>query len=1061
MIRKYLKRLMISGLILQFVSLANISAQYSEIPHGISVDFGEHRVELAVEKKTAFRLSIVNADGTSVKPGIFIDDSDTVSATYLVIAAPPFFGIETDYGKLICNTQTKRWSFNNSFGEILIADAAFTVSENSQTISLGQSEKTILYGSGNHATKELTKTFSNSSIDNGRSDMPYYWNSIGYCALGITSDDNLPARWAQKTSSVEWQFPGNSASLYIWPAKTLYEASKGLTEITGKPKIPPKWSFGFMQSRWGWENRSYIENVLDKFRNDNLPVDAFIYDYEWYTPTWDDFPSFGSPGFNDFGFNSNLFPEPASQIAEYQDRGVKFVGIRKPRLGNSVSLETARSNGWLKFPDTQSRDLDFSIDTLRKWYAEQNKPLLDMGIDAWWNDEGESYYNLYYWWNKAQYDLLEEARPNARHFTINRAFTAGNQKFGYCAWNGDITSTWNSLQNTPADLLNWGLSGMCYGSCDIGGFDGKPTPEMMVRWFQAGVFFPIMRSHSTVSVTPHFPWLWGDYEKSVIREALNLRYRLVPYLYSLGHEAYHTGAPIMRPLVMEFPDDANLYNITDEWLLGKGLLVAPILVPGGSRTVYLPDDLWYDYQTGGLIQGPSTFSVNKTLAQIPIYVRAGTILPLGPVVQHTGQLIATPLEIQIFPGNDGVFTFTEDDGATYNYTKGDVRTTVYTWTDSTHTLSWKVTGTYTDEQVFTTIKAIVGKESQTAELGTEGSLTFNNVLLPHFSPKPGNYNSSVNVSISSGVEGTIYYTSDGTTPTKQSTIYSGSVRVPDDSTITIKAFVVSEEGEYPVTTAVYSVSACQGKGLLQLEKWGNLDESVDVGSIPVNTQPDFKSFISDVFEIAANTGQSHYGLRVSGLLTVPETGYYTFYIAGDDNAVLSLSTDDKPANLKKIAEITEWTNPREWYKYASQKSEQIFLEACRTYAIEALLKQAGGGDNLSVRWHTPSGADEVIPCKWLSPNNAQADIHAINSQQQPVNIYPNPAGESVLIHLQAPDGVKTATTITNIQGRVVYKSMSEGESKYQVNLSGLKGGVYLINMCNPEINVSHKLIVTN
>jgi alpha-glucosidase len=317
-----------------------------------------------------------------------------------------------------------------------------------------------------------------------------------------------------------------------------------------------------------------------------------------------------------------------------------------------------------------------------------------------------------------------KVKPNERHFSINRSFSPGNQRLGYCTWNGDIPSTWQALRETPADLLNYGLAGMNYGSCDIGGFMGTPTKENLVRWFQAGVFFPIMRAHSNLFTTPRFPWLWEADGEAAIRKALNLRYRLIPFLYSLGHEAYNTGSPMMRPLIMEFQNDSAVANLTDEWLLGRGLLAAPVLDSGGTRSVYLPNDSWYDFNSGNAIQGPAKFQVTKGLDEIPVYVRAGTILPLGPVVQHTGQKSPEPLEIRIYPGHNSSFTMTEDDGHTYNYTKGLVRQTTYTWNDAAKKLSWKVSGSYTGSNVFNTIRIVLGSASKTATIGKEGSEQF-------------------------------------------------------------------------------------------------------------------------------------------------------------------------------------------------------------------------------------------------------------------------------------------------------------------------------------------------
>jgi alpha-glucosidase len=175
---------------------------------------------------------------------------------------------------------------------------------------------------------------------------------------------------------------------------------------------------------------------------------------------------------------------------------------------------------------------------------------------------------------------------------------------------------------------------------------------------------------------------------------------------------------------MEFSADTTVANMTDEWLVGKGLLAAPVLNAGGTRKIYFPDDIWYDYYSGDTIQGPKTISVNKALDDIPVYVRAGTILPVGPVIQYSEQTSDTPLEIHIYPGKNGSFKMVEDDGVSYNYTKGDKRTTTYNWNDGAKTLSWEVSGHYSGKNVYKTIKAVLGKEEKVATIGKKGIVIF-------------------------------------------------------------------------------------------------------------------------------------------------------------------------------------------------------------------------------------------------------------------------------------------------------------------------------------------------
>jgi alpha-glucosidase len=710
--------------VLQSAAIFTANAQITKIPNGIVVKVEGRQVGLLAVKDAAFCLSLNDSIAPSTIKSVFIDESNNTITPYTVISAPPSYGIKTSYGKLMINTKTHTWSLYDAAGRVLIRDGAYVATDT--TIQITHSVAGLLYGSGNRSSA-LEKNQSSSGVGNGNAGIPYFWNSAGYSAFSVSANDNKPATWnrAKDKTALTWTFTGKSANLYLWPAKSMYDGASGYVKLTGRPKLPPRWAFGYLQSKWGWNDSTYVADVATKFRTHKLPVDAFIFDFEWYTTTPDySVKKEGKEGFTDFTFNPKVFPSPAKQIAALESQGIKFIGIRKPRLGNAALLDTVRKNGWLNNPKSDSRDLNFSNADLRKWFEEKTRPMLKTGVDAWWDDEGESYYTCYYWWNTAQRDLLASARPNYRHFTINRAFSPGNQRFGYCTWSGDIPSTWPSLVNVPADLLNFSLAGMYYGSCDIGGFQGTPTKEMLVRWFQAGVFLPIMRSHSNIGTTARFPFLWGDDGEAAIRKALDLRYQLLPYIYSLGHEAYNTGAPIMRPLVMEFPADTTVANMTDEWLVGKGLLAAPVLNAGGKRNVYLPKDTWYNYYTGDVIRGPKTISIDKALDEIPVYVRAGTILPVGPVIQYSEQTSAAPLEIHIYPGKNGSFKMVEDDGVSYNYTKNDTRTTAYYWNDKTKTLTWKVSGPYSGKNVYKIIKAVLGKEEKIVLIGKKGSVIF-------------------------------------------------------------------------------------------------------------------------------------------------------------------------------------------------------------------------------------------------------------------------------------------------------------------------------------------------
>jgi len=374
--------------------------------------------------------------------------------------------------------------------------------------------------------------------------------------------------------------------------------------------------------------------------------------------------------------------------------------------------------------------LDYSKAEVRDWYAKQMEPLIKAGIDGWWNDEGEQSYTTYTYWNQSEAQALAQVNPKGRLWTFNRAFQPGMQRYGAAAWTGDIQSNWRALADSPTRLLNWSLAGMYYGACDIGGFMGTDTPELLTRWMEAGVFFPVMRSHSVNRVQPRFPWLYGEPAEAAMRKALDLRHRLVPYYYSLAHDAAEKGTPLMRPLAMAFPDDEQAANLTSQWLMGDGLMAAPILAQTNQRSVYFPNSTWYMFDSNQTRKGGQSTDVTAELDQIPVFVRAGTILPLAPIIQHTDDLPGGTLDLQVYPGANASFMLTEDDGQTTGYRTGQSRRVTFTWDDSAKSLSWKIDGPYRGKDIFKEMKVTVfepkGVVTRNTALESSGKLALGN-----------------------------------------------------------------------------------------------------------------------------------------------------------------------------------------------------------------------------------------------------------------------------------------------------------------------------------------------
>eukprot|EP01012_Entosiphon_sulcatum_P028013 TRINITY_DN3384_c0_g1_i1.p1 TRINITY_DN3384_c0_g1~~TRINITY_DN3384_c0_g1_i1.p1 ORF type:complete len:742 (-),score=126.42 TRINITY_DN3384_c0_g1_i1:48-2273(-) len=682
-------------------------------PHGILVSIHGFEVELAVEGLLSFRVS----PGFGVTPSKI--DSPMISqktsyASFVVFNDGPFVGIRTSFGDVSVDPGTATLRLRDKSDRVIISSGANFAKQSGQNVNiiLGTGADPLFYGAGasQNTANNLTANQSQAVVQNTAFWTSHYWSTDGYAALGVTDSQDQPGGWAYANKQVTFNLRGSAVDLYLMPAATVAQGQKAYWDLTGAPRLPPRYAFGFLACRWGWKDRQYIYDTLQQFRSGNFPLDAWISDFEWYTPQPDySLPNTGSPTFVDFGYNNVTFPAPVQQLQQYHnDFHLRFGGIRKPRLGNSDLLVMAKNKGWLI---GGSRNLNYSRQDVQTWYAEQLQHFLKEGVDFWWNDEGETLYTTFHWWNVAQANLLQSTFPNRRFFTINRSYNPGMQRLGLAIWTGDIPSTWPHLENTPGFVLNWGLAGVAYITCDIGGFDGAETAELLTRWYQVGVFMPIMRVHSSISDTPHFPFEWGPQAADAMRKALNLRYQLVPMIYSLAHASYSSGELIMRPLFWEF-SDPKASAITTQWLVGTGLMPAPIVANSTTRDVYLPTgpSLWYEFNTTLTHAPGSTLTVTAQLDQIPVFVRAGTLVPLAPVTQYTDQLPGGALDVQVYSGADADFDLVEDDGLTYDYEQGNTRVVSFHWDDTHRVLSWSVSGKFAGDshsfgQVYATLFA--------------------------------------------------------------------------------------------------------------------------------------------------------------------------------------------------------------------------------------------------------------------------------------------------------------------------------------------------------------------
>jgi alpha-glucosidase/alpha-D-xyloside xylohydrolase len=483
--------------------------------------------------------------------------------------------------------------------------------------------------------------------------------------------------------------------VFVILADTPTELMKEWAELTGYPHMPPLWSLGYQQSHRTLANREAILAEAKRFRADKLPCDAMIYLGTGFCPAgW-------NTGHGSFTFNPAVFPDPAAMIHEMHEEHFKVV-VHVTEPPEDLHGEVGDTGAALKDPSSAAV------------YWPKHREAWSKGIDGWWPDEGDELRpasrlarNRMYWEGSQLF------APNVRPFALHRNGYAGMQRYAWL-WSGDTLSTWKTLAAQVMVGINVGLCGIPYWGTDTGGFvpTKEFTAELFVRWFQFSAFCPSFRCHGRTWML-RLPWGWdmGTYGpaevgesaaaklpkpedlhnkavEEICRKYLDLRYQLLPYLYSAVAETHATGLPLMRSLWLAYPEDTKAWAVEDAYLWGDSVLVAPVIEPGATyRTTYLPHGVWWDYWNNVRLDGGSEVTREVNLETIPLYVKAGAIVPIGPVKQYTGETSSEPVVFRVYPGADGAMTLYEDDGVSFDYEKGAFTRIVCSWNDGSRTLS--------------------------------------------------------------------------------------------------------------------------------------------------------------------------------------------------------------------------------------------------------------------------------------------------------------------------------------------------------------------------------------
>ena len=572
-----------------------------------------------------------------------------------------------------------------------------------------------LYGLGQHQAGVWNYRGESVDIaqDNSNVSVPLMLSSKGY---GIFWNNDSRSRFNNRFANYLYisSEVADVIDYYFIYGPDFDKIIASYRELTGQVPMFGKWAYGFWQCKNRYKSQEEILGVAKKYRDLHIPVDNIVQDWFWWNRK------------GEFVFNKN-YPDPKAMVDQLHDEHFHFMISIWPFFEpGSANYDYMEKKGWFvdkfKFakPPYHADGMavyDATSPEARKFYWDEvNKGLFSIGVDAWWMDttepetegqednillyhklaagSGNRYVNVYPLLDtEGVYQGQRSASDKKRVFILSRSAFAGSQRDGVTAWSGDINSDWFSFRRQIPAGLNYSLSGAPYWTTDIGGFVfGNPTDpafrELFIRWFQYGTFNPILRVHGTRHPDENELWSYGPDAQKILLDFDRLRYRMLPYIYSLAWKTTSEAYTPMRPLAMDFRTDVRADNIGDQFMYGPAFLVSPVTEPAATtRQLYLPQAKWYDFWTGTSVEGGRMIDAPTTLDRLPLYVRAGSILPLGPAEEWSTEKPEDPIELRIYRGSDGDFTLYEDENDNYNYEKGAYATIPLHWDDTRNTLT--------------------------------------------------------------------------------------------------------------------------------------------------------------------------------------------------------------------------------------------------------------------------------------------------------------------------------------------------------------------------------------
>ncbi len=693
---------------------------YSSIEHSITVKAESSSVRITFYTPSILRLDFFPSPKTQpdssfavirdADKNVFVSISDSDSS--LTISSPSI--------AVVCRKFPLRFSFFDSTGKLLLSEApagGFAVHQSMREVKFSLSPDEHFYGTGERGTSldKRGQVFESYNTQHGgyasplstmNLNVPFIASTNGYA---LYFDNTYKGRFdvgASDSTVFSYTASGGELSYYFIAGRAIPQQLERYTWLTGRQPLPPRWAFGFIQSKNHYQNEIEARAIVDTLRQKKIPCDALVLDLRWFDKM------------GDLRWNKASWPHPETMVSDFLARGIKTILITEPYIvDSSVNfLEAVRDgyvakdsagapymlNHWWSCGGCNATLLDITNPAAREWWWSKHPPFLGTHVAGLWTDLGEperhpddmkhflgsaakvhNIYNLL--WAKTIFEGFAQYRPGERVFNLTRSGFAGIQRYGVIPWSGDVARNFGGLAVQLPMLLNMGMSGLAYHNSDIGGYSRIPTtPELYIRWMEYGTFCPITRAHGAGEVvkgSPTEPWRFGQAAEKICKMYIELRYQLLPYIYTMAYENCKTGMPLARPLFWTDVNHHNLFNASSSYLWGNSFLVSPIVAEGQTtKEVFLPEGRWFNFWTDEVFPGGKTFTVPAPLEHMPIFVKSGSIIPFAPVMNYSDERSLDTLTLRVYPVETGESSYTlyEDDGKTTLYQKNQFAMTTFT-----------------------------------------------------------------------------------------------------------------------------------------------------------------------------------------------------------------------------------------------------------------------------------------------------------------------------------------------------------------------------------------------